>query len=201
MFYIFFGIGPISFWLLGNLEYRYPPLNTSEIANKTKTIVVLAGHAEKNPDIPISSAVNSSSAFRIIEAIRIYREFPDAEILISGKKNVPIIMKNLANAQGVELNNIMIENKSNNTYESALNLKKILLEKPFILVTSAGHMPRAMGVFQKLDMHPIPAPTDYMTRKNYLAISYLPSPLHLRYSDLAVHEHLGILWYRLKDRM
>jgi hypothetical protein len=58
-----------------------------------------------------------------------------------------------------------------------------------------------MGVFKKQQMNPLPAPTDYMSRKNYMAISYLPSPLHLYYSDLAVHEYLGILWYKLTDRI
>ena len=72
---------------------------------------------------------------------------------------------------------------------------------PFILVTSAGHMPRSMHVFKKAGLNPIPAPTHYLTRKNNLAISYLPSPLHLRYSDLAIHEYAAILWYHVKNRL
>jgi uncharacterized SAM-binding protein YcdF (DUF218 family) len=59
-------------------------------------------------------------------------------------------------------------------------------------------MPRSVGVFRKQGLNPLPAPTDYMSRKNYMAISYLPSPLHLYYSDLAVHEYLGILWYKIR---
>jgi hypothetical protein len=64
--YVFFGTDPVSFWLLGNLEYQYPPQNIHKTFDKVHAIVVLAGHAEKDLNIPISSAVNSSSAFRLI---------------------------------------------------------------------------------------------------------------------------------------
>jgi uncharacterized SAM-binding protein YcdF (DUF218 family) len=67
----------------------------------------------------------------------------------------------------------------------------------FLLVTSAGHIPRAMGVFRKLGMNPRAAPTYYLTRRNWLAVQYLPSPLHLQYSDLAVSEYAALFWYRL----
>ena len=201
LFYIIFGTGPVSYWLLGNLEYRYPPLRSFDRLDRVDAIVVLAGHGESDLNRPISSEVNSSSAFRIIETIRIFKHFPNAEILISGQGDVPEIMKRLAVSLGLPSNRITIENQSTNTYESAINVPTVLADKPFILVTSAGHMSRSMGVFQKLGMKPIPAPTDYMTRKNYLAISYLPSPIHLMYSDLAVHEYLGLVWYRLTNRL
>jgi uncharacterized SAM-binding protein YcdF (DUF218 family) len=64
------------------------------------------------------------------------------------------------------------------------------------LGTSAGHMPRSVSIFRNFGMHPVPAPTDFMTRRNFLATGYLPSPQYLRLSDLAVHECVGILWYR-----
>jgi len=199
--YIIFGCGPISYWLLGNLEYQYPPLNSLDDSDQFDTIVVLSGHAETNYRVPISSAVNSSSAYRIIEAIRIFRNSPKAKIIISGSGDIPSIIKQLAVSIGLNPNNIGIENQSTSTYESALNLQKVLVERKIVLVTSAGHMPRAMAVFKKFGMNPIPAPTDYMSKKNYLAVSYLPSPLHLMYSDLAVYEYLGLLWYRLSNRL
>lgn len=199
--YIFFGSGPVSFWLLGNLEYRYPPLSHFEELKGINTIVVLAAYAEIYPSYPLSSEVNFASAFRIIEALRIYNDLPNAEILISGEEDMPEIMKKLLISLGVSGDRIAIENQSENTYESAVNVRKIVGAKSFILVTSAGHMPRAMGVFHKLAMNPIPAPTNYMTRKNYLAVNYFPDPMQLMYSDLAVHEYLGIFWYRLNDRL
>ncbi len=110
-------------------------------------------------------------------------------------------MKDLLISMGLPGNKILIENKSNSTFDSAKNVSNLLKNKRFILITSAGHMPRSMKVFKKLGMTPIPAPTDYLTRENYFAISYLPSPLHLRYSDLAIHEYAAILWYQLTNRI
>lgn len=199
--YFFFATGPVSFWLLKNLEYQYPSLVELNKLKEVNTIVILAGYAETDPNLPLSSEVNSPSAFRIIEALRLYRILPDAEILISGQGDVPEIMKRLLVSIGVPTHRIMVESQSSDTHESAVNVHKIVGAKRFVLVTSAGHMPRAMRSFQKLGMKPVPAPTNYMSKKNWLAIRYLPSPLHLEYSDLAVHEYLGILWYRLMNRL
>lgn len=196
--YLVFGSGPVAFWLLGNLEYQYKPINAIRGAENIDWIVTLAGHAESNPEIPLSSQVNSASGFRIMEAETLFRQIPNSQILISGYGDVPRIMQDLAISLGIPAENIRIDNGSNNTYESGLNLQKTLGKLRFVLVTSAGHMPRAMRAFRKLGMSPVPAPTDYRTNSNFLAIDYLPSPKHLEYSDLAVHEYLGILWYRLR---
>jgi len=199
--YIIFGSGPISFRLLGGLEYRFSPFDLSKHSKDVEIIVVLAGHAENDPKISLSSRVNNASAFRLIETITIVDKIPNAAIWISGPKEVPEVMKRLLVRMGLDSKQIFIEKKSSSTYESALNLKPWLKSQKFILVTSAGHMPRAMAVFHKQGLTPLPAPTQFLSRKNYLAISYLPSPLHLYYSDLAIHEYLGILWYKLTDKL
>jgi uncharacterized SAM-binding protein YcdF (DUF218 family) len=59
-------------------------------------------------------------------------------------------------------------------------------------------MPRCMGIFRKLGMQPIPAPTDYQAGQNPLDASFTPSIEHLRLSELALHEYIGIVWYRLR---
>ena len=79
--YVFFGIGPISFWLLGNLEYKYPFVDSIKVANEGQPIVVLAGHAENDPNKPISGNVNSSTAFRLIEAVRLLQKNPESELI------------------------------------------------------------------------------------------------------------------------
>lgn len=196
--YAVLGSGPISFWLIGNLENQYPPLTISDELKKIDIIVILAGHAEGDALLPLSSRANSASAYRVIEGLRLFRAFPDTHILISGGWEVPKILKDLLISLGVPASRVFIENESSNTYESVLNVQKRIGNKSFILVTSAGHMPRAMSVFHNLGMHPVPAPTHYMSIRNYRWIAYLPSPLHLTYSDFAIHEYMGIAWYRLK---
>ena len=199
--YIFFGTGIISFWLLGILETRYPPLKTVDGLRGVNEIVVLTGYAETNPVVPPSSEVNFASAFRLLEARRIFNFIPEADVIITGSADAAAIMGNLLVSLGVPQMRITIENHSSNTFESAVQVQKLLKNKAFILVTSAGHMPRAMGVFKKLGMNPIPAPTNFLSIKKFQFTHLLPSPLHLSFSDLAVHEYLGIAWYRLTGRL
>lgn len=199
--YAALGSEAISFWLLGSLEYQYPPLCVTESIKNVNVIVVLSGNAWDNPDLPLSGRVNSASALRSIEAMRLFRELPESEILISGGGKVPEIMRNLLISLGVPPHRILTGDGSGNTYENALEVQKKVGSKSIVLVTSAGHMLRAMKVFQKLGMDPIPAPTHYMSRKDYYAVAYLPTPLALEYSDFAAHEYIGILWYRLRNRL
>lgn len=200
--YAILGMGKVSFWMLRSLEYRYPALNYfPEELKEAKTIVVLAGYAEIVPKLPLSGEVNTASAFRIIEAVRLYRALTDTEILISGSTTTPEIMKSVFVSLGIPAHRVVVENKSTHTYESARNVLRILGSRRFVLVTSAGHMPRAIGAFRNLGMNPIPAPTHYYTREGYFVSGYLPSPLYVHYADLAVHEYLGILWYWLRDRL
>ncbi len=199
--YVFFSTGPVSFWLLGNLEYQFPYITDFDSIVETEYVVVLAGYAERDSLVPLSSRVNRASAFRLLETIRIVNELPRSSIIITGCNDVPEIMKEVLVAAGIPEGKILVDKRSASTSDSARNVSELIKGNSFVLVTSAGHMPRSMQVFMKLGMFPVPAPTDYRSRKNYLAIDYWPSPLHLEYSDLAVHEYAAILWYRLRDRI
>lgn len=199
--YVFFATGVISLWLLGTLEHRYGSLSSAQHLQDVKRIVLLAGYAERHEGLPITSEVNFASAYRLMEGLRIARLLPEAQVLISGGSNVPGIMMAVLTAMGVEPQRITIESGSGSTHESAENLKGIIGGERMILVTSAGHMPRAMGVFTKAGMNPVPAPTNYMSVRERRFMDYLPSPRHLVYADLAVHEYLGMAWYRLTGKM
>ncbi len=196
LIYVVFATGPVSFWLLGKLEYRYDYLSDTSQLGDVGHIVVLAAHAEDNRSVPPSSRVNSSTAFRLMEAIRILELLPESKILISGSRHVTAVMKEVLISMGVDDEHILVDPNAFNTFESAINVAGMVGKERVVLVTSAGHMPRSILVFRKVGIEPVPAPTDFLTYTNYLAISYLPSPLHLRNSDLAIHEYLGMLWYR-----
>jgi uncharacterized SAM-binding protein YcdF (DUF218 family) len=199
--YIIFATGPVSFWLLGTLEYEHPYIERIDAIKDIEYIVVLTAFAEEDSLLPLSSRLNDASAFRLLEVLSIFNDIPHSNIIITGNEEPSFIMKEMLISAGINQDKIIIENNSDNTFESAINVNALINNKPFILITSAGHMPRTIRVFNKLGMRPTPAPTHYLTKKNNLAISYLPSPLHLRYSDLAIHEYAGILWYRLTNRI
>lgn len=195
--YLIFGSGPVAFLLLGHLEYQISPISASE-RQGSHTMVVLAGHAEPDLFIPLSSRVNSTSAFRLLEVISVFQSIPDSKVIVSGGGVVPGIMREVLVTSGIPADRVMVDAESFSTFESAKHLAATLGKSPFLLVTSAGHMPRAVGVFRKAETTPLAVPTHYVTKRNWLAIQYLPSPLHLAYSDLAISEYAALCWYRLK---
>ena len=198
--YVISGSGPVSFLLLSQLEYQVAPATMME-REKAKTIVVLAGHAEYNSDYPLSGQVNSASAVRLLEAVGLFRSAPKSSLIVSGGGEAPLIMRDVLVSLGVPVEKISVDSGSDSTFESARNLASTLGKSPFLLVTSAGHMPRAMGVFRKAGTNPLPVPTHYLTQRNWLATQYLPSPMHLECSDLAISEYAALIWYSIKGRV
>lgn len=195
--YLVFASGPVAFLLLSHLEYQISPATAFERVEVGK-IVILAAYAESDQAIPLSARVSSASAFRVLEGLSLFQSVPDAMLILSGEGEVPAIMRDVLVASGVPPERILVDATSSNTFESANHLLPLLGSAPFLLVTSAGHMPRAVGVFAKAGTAPRPVPTHYLSRRNWLAIQYLPSPMHLGYSDLAVSEYIAMFWYQLK---
>lgn len=197
--YVFFGCGPVSQYLLADLEYRYPAFNAKQTS--PTTIVVLTGGSENKPGTSLSSLSNPSSTYRIIEASILYRALPNRRIIITGEPTTAVSMKDELIGMGIPNQAITIDDPASSTYISATNLANKLKQTPFILVTSAGHMPRSMAAFESQGMHPIPAPTEFLTHQNIFAAAYLPNAHHLVNSDLAIHEHLALLWYRWSGKI
>lgn len=196
-FYMTLASGPVAFLLLGHLEHQIPPATALE-REGVRTLVVLAAYAEVDTGIPLSSRVNSEAAFRLLETLSLFQSVPESTVILSGEGAVPAIMRDVLISAGIPANRIVVDAESSSTFESAQHLAATLGTAPFLLVTSAGHMPRAMGVFIKAGMVPRAVPTHFVTKRNWLAIQYLPSPVHLGYSDWAVSEYAAVLWYRIK---
>ena len=196
----FFGSGPVAYYLLGNLEFRYPALHSLNTFKNIDNIVVLSGYAVPDNIYPISSQVNDATIFRLSEAVRLWREKPSARLLLAGQSETTAAMKKLLVAMGIPEGSIVTAPPSHNTMGNILSMKDHLGDGPFVLVTSAGHMPRAVMLFHSVGLRPIPAPTDFYTFPNIWKATFFPTPFHLKCSDLAIHEHLALLYYRLKGR-
>jgi len=196
--YLLLSTGPVSYTLFKPLEFKYDAYEAKGELADTRFIVVMAGYAADEVYYPVSSKVNSASLFRLVEAFHLWRMDPSVKIIITGYKDVPEIMKDVLLAMRVPDDRIMIENQSADSFTSARNVGAMVQGDPFVLVTSAGHMPRSMAVFRKLGMNPIPAPTDYQVGKEPLRAKWFPSVEHLYFSELAIHEYLGFLWYRIR---
>jgi uncharacterized SAM-binding protein YcdF (DUF218 family) len=70
------------------------------------------------------------------------------------------------------------------------------------LVTSASHMPRAMALFTKAGMNPVPAPTHYLLHANQgvSPTDFYPSLRRLRQSETVIYEGISILWAKLRGK-
>lgn len=195
-----FSTGPVASLLLSPLEYEFPSLTNPDKHGEVRKVVVLTHYVVNDPLMPLSSRMSDSTAYRLLEVHRLHVFCPGCEILISGKADAAAVMKQQLIAMTVPEEKI-VEDVAPHTYNSAANLKQLINDEPFFLVTSAGHMPRSMGVFRKQGMRPIPVPTDFHAPKNLLDADFGPSPQHLYRADLAVNEYLGILWYQLTGKI
>lgn len=201
LFYYFFSITPVSDFLILPLENRYPYPEREKI-EKINTIVVLSGGLS-NWQLPLPSALGESTLFRLNEALKIYfskEEKP--KIIISGTSPLEKFEKeSLYGARFLELfkipkEKITFEAKSGDTFSHAKEIKKMINREPFLLITSAYHMPRAMETFKRVGLVPTALPTDYQFEGNYNILDFLPQGENLKKSNLAFHEYFGILFYR-----
>ena len=176
---------PFTNMLLHPLENSYKRLK--EIPKDTKYILLLGGDKES----------------RAWEALRLYHKIPNAKIITSGyapfggKVPSAVLTSIFLQKVGVKKEDIIMQPKPKTTEEEAIEIKNHLREKPFILVTSAYHMPRAMKLFEKYGLHPIPAPTDFKI-KGYDSPLSTPKGKKLLQTDQAWHEYIGMLWNSLR---
>ncbi len=193
LFYYLFSITPVSNFLLSPLERKYSSLGLEDIRAADKIVLLLGG---RETDI-----------LRANEVLRIYylqltNYGSQPKIIISGTD--PLLptsqealgLKKFFVSRGIKEEDIIIESRSRTTWENARNVRKVVGESSFFLVTSAYHMKRATGEFEKVGTKPIPAPTDFKIKTGkYTLLDFFPEPQNLRNSNLALHEYFGILWY------
>ena len=194
-----FAYPPFANFLVQNLENQYPKY---DYKTEVRYIHVLGN--EHNTDItqPLSSQINSTSIKRDLEGIIIYKNTKGSKLIFTGYEgytDTPTAIMNakLAKTLGVDEKDLLINPKPKDTKEEALFTRSVVGDEPFVLVTSATHMPRAMRLFKSLGMNPIPAPTDFYKKE---FDGYLKSPRVFCFlkSQVAVHEYIGILWAMIR---
>jgi len=194
-----FSNGLVAMLLMSSLEDDYPALHDPTRHPEVRSIVVLTGWAADDDFFPLSSRMNSSSAFRVLEAANLYAARPDCRVLVSGSVTAARIMRQQLQRLGIPDHALLIDDESRNTAASAARVRELLGDTPVFLVSSAGHMRRAMWTFQQQGILPIAAPTDHLVPRSTRRASWTTSAAHLQASDLAAHEYAGLAWYRLRN--
>ena len=192
---------PVADGLLGPLESRYPPVLDATRYPRAVAVVVLGSGYNPVPGLPVTSQLSGTGLVRLDEGIILYRQLPGAHLVVSGGSvygsgTIAHGYARAARALGVPASDLVKLDTPRDTAEEARAVRTLLGPgRPFLLVTSASHMPRAMRLFRLQGLKPIPAPTRYESlRENRNRFNYLvPSALQLRKTERALHEYMGLL--------
>lgn len=199
--------------LISTLEDRYSPVDLSLEATIQATlsdsaihILVLGSGYNSDTRLPYLGQLNSSGLARLIEGIRLHNLLPNSKLIFSGYKDQQPISQAQAGVLaakelGIPSQAILTIPEPWNTRNEALEYyKRFGAAHKLYLVTEAAHMPRAMMHFRKAGLKPIPAPTNFMIRKNHIAKSldyYFPASENIKFMEIVFHEYLGMLWAKM----
>lgn len=180
------------------------PLPTEARLSGVGAIVVLgAGRYEDAPEYGGDTA-NALALERLRYAARLQRR-TGLPLLVSGGApdgGIPegrFMQEILEKEFGVPVR--WVEDASANTRENAINSARILAKahvRTILLVTHAWHMPRAQAAFERAGLQVIPAGTHFAGSRPPGLMSFVPDAGALRSSAYAMHEAIGLIWYRLR---
>ena len=203
------GLSPLGNALLLGLSERFPPWQAT---GSPDGIIVLGGAIDSEASAARNTIELDASAERVLTMLRLARQFPRARIAFSGGSGnlflnsvseAPIAAQ-LLEEFGVSRDRILLEDNSRTTAENASMLRAKLAPKPgerWLLVTSAFHMPRAIGVFRKAGFDVEACPVDWRTRGWADAtVPFDRLSSGLARTDVALHEWGGLVVYWLTGR-
>jgi uncharacterized SAM-binding protein YcdF (DUF218 family) len=208
---LMFGFSPIGALMLLPLEERFPPWSPN--VGDPAGIVVLGGGVDPELTTARGTPAMNSSGARIVVAAELAKRYPKARLvyvggnssLLSAKLSEADVAAAIFSKLGIPDDRLQLERKSRNTDENVRLSKQLVDPKPgerWVLVTSASHVPRAMGLFRKAGFTLDPYPVDWRTSgwsDAYKLQTDWMSGLDL--TDRAAHEWLGLIAYRLTGKI
>jgi uncharacterized SAM-binding protein YcdF (DUF218 family) len=205
-------------WLIGSpiaatiaaglLESRSQPFDRTTAA-RFDAIVVLGGGiagkgslrpADQLTGLSMQRTLCGADLFLDGRAPRLVLSGGDAAIFGEGPKEADG-MKRLAIQAGVPEAAILLDDRARTTYENAVGTKRLLGQGSILLVTSAGHMPRAAGLFRKQGFAVTPAPCTYLVRdwpgfwSNLDPFDFIPHLEGFYKFSVVLNEVIGMITY------
>lgn len=201
------GLSPVSAWVLLPLEERFPAF--AEDSRPVTGIIVLGGGLQTTISAERDQLTLNDAGERQVALADLARRFPDARLVFTGGSgslkegsvSEAGTVERFAGTLGVPRGRLILEDRSRNTRENARFSAELVSPKPderWLLVTSAWHMPRAVGCFRKAGFSVIAYPVDYRTAgaRDAWRLNTFASDGLLEF-DLAVKEWVGLVAYRL----
>jgi uncharacterized SAM-binding protein YcdF (DUF218 family) len=205
------GLSPLGNLLLYPLEQRFPAWDAGRGA--PDGIIVLGASIEADLSAAHDIAVVRSAPDRIIAAAALAHRYPNARVIFSGGSS-NLISNDAREADfagavfeslGIDKSRLILERRSRNTLENAEFSKALVAPKAgerWLLVTSAFHMPRSVGLFRKAGFVVEPYPVDWRVggRGDLFAFSNIALD-GLSRVDTAVREWMGLIAYRTTGKI
>jgi uncharacterized SAM-binding protein YcdF (DUF218 family) len=203
-------------WLVRSLECQFPaqPVITAESPpppnlTRCRVVAVLGGGHCVQAGWSANQALSASALARIVEGVRLVRQLPNAQLVVSGPQDGreggpthAALLREVAVALGVPSERIIQIDTARDTEQEALALRALAAGEPVALVSSAWHLPRAMALCRGQGLDVLACPTDYAARPPRLRfVDFLSWNLGgLERSTKAVYEYIGASWSRLRGR-
>lgn len=204
---------PLGEWLLAPLERRFPA--SSALPAEADGIIVLGGAVDAERSASWQQTELTEAGERITAFVYLARLYPQAQLIYSGGnpalggsefKEADYAPYLLAQLGLEESRALLVESESRNTWENVSN--SLALINPagstpasdWIVVTSAFHMPRAIGVFCRQQWPVYAYPVDHRTTPNRLWRLQFTPLQNLQQFELGLREWLGLLAYRISGR-
>ena len=206
---LFLGLVPAENVLLVPLENRFPI--PEPLPEKIDGVIVLGGS-----EIPLLTKNRgqvslTGSVERLTTFLSLARRFPEAKLIYAGGQGIinqqeykeAHTAKLFFEQMALDTDRVLFDSQSRNTIENAQNalqLAKPQEKEKWVLITSAWHMARSVGIFRKLGWQVIPYPVDFKTigkTKLYLRIPSLES---VTFFSNTIYEWIGLFYYWLLGR-
>jgi uncharacterized SAM-binding protein YcdF (DUF218 family) len=209
-FIVLVGVFPIGGWMIENLENRFPA--NPDIPEDIDGIVALGGTIHAHLTASRGQPALGDGGERLTELVYLARRYPNARLIFTGGSGALIddslreadAARQFFERMGLPDNRIVYERDSRNTLENAMFSQRLAGESAskgkWVLVTSAAHMPRAMGVFRKAGWNIQAFPVDFTTdgeRRFRLGFHPISGLIGL---NTATREWIGLLAYRILGR-
>jgi uncharacterized SAM-binding protein YcdF (DUF218 family) len=197
---------PIGDWMLYQLENRFPV--NPPLPGQVDGIIVLGGTIDALSSVEWEQVELTASADRLIAFATLARRYPRAKLVMSGGSG-DIMAQDYREADvaegffstiGLDTGRVILERESRNTMENVVFSReqaRPTADENWVVVTSAFHMPRTIGIFCKQQWQVIPWPVDHYTSRAYLNRLSFNLLGNLQMLVLASHEWAGLIAYRL----
>jgi uncharacterized SAM-binding protein YcdF (DUF218 family) len=210
---LFFGLLPVTDLLTQPLENRFPRPGPELDVGAMAGIIVIGGAEDRSAGDRGELGGLGGAAERYTETAALARRYPGVRIVFAGGSGALLAnfppeaetARRVLGALGIGAERLTLEAESRNTHENAVFAARLIKPQAaqrWLLVTSAAHMPRAMGCFRKAGFNVVAWPVDYRTPPGRISLTDMNQsvPEGLGSFDGVVREYLGLLVYYMTGR-